>query len=888
MRSKLIVFFLFVNAISHADEGMWIPSLLKSLNESDLKTKGLKISVEDIYSVNKSSIKDAIVLFGGGCTAEVISDQGLILTNHHCGYSQIQQHSSLEKDYLKNGFWAMSKAEELPNPGLTATFIVRIEDVTEKVLNEHLDPEREKSMGQLNSNMYVLKRDAIKDTHYEATVKPFNYGNSYFLIVSETFKDVRMVGAPPSSIGKFGGDTDNWIWPRHTGDFSIFRIYANNENKPAAYSPENVPYVPKHSLPVSAMGVNEMDFTMVYGFPGRTQQYLTSYAVELILNKLNPAKIKMRETSLSIIDADMRSSDLIRIQYAAKQSRISNAYKKWIGESAGLKSYHALEKKRELEEEYQRLANSNPIYTEKYGNILGSMKNLYASMEKYAIGYDYYNEFVNFGPEFIGYAQDYWMLAEVPEGLKQPDEIEKLRGSIDYYFKNYNVSTDKKLFKAMFPLYVNGTPKELLPDYIAVLDKKYKGDWNKYADELFMQSVFVDHKKMKELMKSVSSSTVSKIKKDPAYLLMKGIQEDFEKKILPEFRLQAIASVDSWMAKYVAGMMEMMPDKKYWFDANSTLRLSYGNAEGSSPHDGMKYTYYTTLSGMVQKYIPNHEEFDLPTKLIELEKNKDYGSYATNGELRVCFTASNQTTGGNSGSPVLDANGFLIGVNFDRSWESTMSDIMFDPSRCRNIILDIRYVLFIIDKYAEADHLLEEMNIITPAKLQQMKEEKYANEISELTEKIRNEPDNYKLLTERGNKYLEMEMCDDAKLDVKSALKIKSNYFEVWRLNAKILMKEEKYTEALRELEKMSLINPTEQEVLFDKAICQSELKKYEDAVKTYTKYISLNSLDHRGYYNRGICFYMQNKNIEGCADLMVAEKLGGEKETWLRKELCD
>lgn len=888
MRIKLIISFVLLTFISRADEGMWIPSLLKSLNESDLKTKGLKISVEDIYSVNRSSIKDAIVLFGGGCTAEVISDQGLILTNHHCGYSQIQAHSSLEKDYLKNGFWAMSKAEELPNPGLTATFIVRIEDVTSQMMKDVNSGSAASMKAQMQKNMEEIKTDAIKGTHYEAAVKPFNYGNSYFLIVSETFKDVRMVGAPPSSIGKFGGDTDNWIWPRHTGDFSIFRIYANKENKPAVYSTENVPYVPKHSLPVSALGVNEMDFTMVYGFPGRTQQYLTSYAVDLILNKLNPAKIKMRETSLSIIDADMRSSDMIRIQYAAKQSRISNAYKKWIGESAGLKAYRALDKKRELEAEYQRLADNNPAFTAKYGNILGSLKNLYASMEKYSIGYDYYNEFVNYGPEFIGYAQDFWNLAEDPDGLKKPEEIEKLRGSVDYYFKNYNQPTDKKLFKAMFPLYINGTPKELLPDYISVLDKKYKGDWNKYADELFAQSVFVDHKKMKDLMKSVSSSTVSKIKKDPAYLLMKGIQLDFEEKILPEFRLQAINSVDVWMAKYVQGLMEMMPDKKYWYDANSTLRLAYGNAEGSSPHDGMKYTYYTTLSGMLQKYIPGDEEFDLPQKLVELEKKKDYGPYATNGELRVCFTASNQTTGGNSGSPVLDANGYLIGVNFDRSWESTMSDIMFDPSRCRNIILDIRYVLFIIDKFAEADHLLEEMNIITPEKLLKMKEEKDAEEIFALTEKIRKEPDNSGLLLDRGKKYLEMKMYDDAKLDVKSALKLKPDEISAMKLNAEIMMKEKMYAEALREWEKIILLKPSDENSLFKKAICQSELKKFDEAVKTYTKYISLNSLDHRAYYNRGICYYMLNKSIEGCADLMVAEKLGGEKEMWLRKELCE
>ncbi|MFZ5553686.1 MAG: S46 family peptidase [Bacteroidota bacterium] len=888
MRKLQLFVLFFISLSAFADEGMWVPSLLKSLNESDLKTKGLKIPVEEIYSVNQSSIKDAIVLFGGGCTAEVISDQGLILTNHHCGYSQIQAHSSLEKDYLKNGFWAMTRAEELPNPGLTATFIVRMEDVTGQVMKDVDVSVTANVKLQIQKNMDAIKLAAVKGTHYEAVIKPFNYGNSYFLIVSETFKDVRMVGVPPSSIGKFGGDTDNWIWPRHTGDFSIFRIYANKENKPADYSPDNVPFIPRYSLPVSAMGVNENDFAMVYGFPGRTQQYLTSYAVELILEKLNPAKIKMRETSLAIIDADMRSSDLIRIQYSAKQSRISNAYKKWIGESAGLKAYRAVEKKKDLEKEYQRLAESNPEWNRKYGNILGSMKNLYASLEKYAIGYDYYNELVNYGPEFIGYAQDYWLLAEDPEMLKKKEEVEKLKGSIDYYFKNYNVATDKKLFKAMFPLYISGTPKDLLPDYIATLEKKYKGDWNKYADEIFMQSVFVDHKKMTELMKNVSSSTVSKIKKDPAYLLMKGLQEGFENKILPEYRLQMFVGVESWMSKYVQGLMEMMPDKKYWYDANSTLRLAYGNAQGSSPHDGMQYTYYTTLSGMMQKYKPGDTEFDLPSKLVELEKNKDYGTWASNDGLRVCFTTSSQTTGGNSGSPVLDANGYLIGINFDRSWESTMSDIMFDPSRCRNIALDIRYVLFIIEKFAGAEHLLREMNIITSEKLQQIKEEKDAEEIAALTEKIRAQPDNFSLLVERGKKYLSMEMCDDAKLDAKSALKIKPNDVSVIQLNAEIKMQEDNYTEALKDWEKIILANALDANAWFNKAVCQSELKKTEEAIKSYTRCISINNRDHRAYYNRGICYYIVNKTIEGCADMMVAEKLGGERESWMRKELCE
>ena len=704
-----LLILLFLPGV-RADEGMWVPSLLKAKNANELKERGLKIPVDEIWSENKPAIKDAIVHFGGGCTAEVISYKGLILTNHHCGYSQIQSHSTVENDYLKNGFWAMNHQEELPNPGLTASFIIDMKDVTDQVLKGG------KSEAQIRKTSQQIINDATKGTHYEGEVRAFNYGNSYFLILTETFKDVRLVGAPPSSIGKFGGDTDNWLWPRHTGDFSLFRIYADKNNMPAEYSPENVPYKPKHSLPISMQGVKEGDFTMTFGFPGRTQQFLSSAAVSFIVNQSNPAKIHMRESALSIIDAEMRSSDQLRIMYAAKQARISNYHKKWIGETKGLKRLNAVAIKKAMEEEYVSRAKKDPEFAARYGDKPQAFLKLYDQYGRYLLANDYYNELIISGPEFIRFTSTYEGLVEgfsdLQKSGKDKEQVEKLTSSLNGYFKNYNPSTDKKLFQKIFPVFINGIPAELQPEYIKELNKKYKGNWNLLADEIFSKSVFVSREKLTAVLQKFNSSAAKKLKSDPAYKLMSGLFNSYRQQVLDPYRT-ASNEIEKLMADFVEGWMKLFPERKYWYDANSTLRLSYGVAEGSAPHDGMKYTYYTTLSGMMDKYIPGNEEFDLPSRLIDLYNKKDYGDYGVDGELRVCFTASNHTTGGNSGSPVLDANGYLVGTNFDRSWESTMSDIMYDPEICRNIILDVRYTLFIIDKFAGASHLIEEMELMT-------------------------------------------------------------------------------------------------------------------------------------------------------------------------------
>jgi hypothetical protein len=700
-----------------AAEGMWIPALLKSLNETDMKAMGLKLSAEDIYSVNKSSLKDAIVLFGGGCTAEVISTQGLILTNHHCGFSQIQSHSSVEHDYLTDGFWAMTKAEELTNPGLTATFIVRIEDVTAKVLDGTEGLDAAARAARIASNLQAIESATEKaEPKHQADIKPFFYGNEYYMIVTKTYRDLRLVGAPPGGVGKFGGDTDNWMWPRHTGDFSIFRIYAGADNEPADYAAGNKPFVPAHSLPVSLKGTKPGDFTMVYGFPGQTQQYLHSSAVKFVVEEMNPRAIAMRDKSLAQINETMASSDRLRIAYASKQARIANAWKKWIGECKGLDRLHAIEKKQEMERKFADLVNQNPALSAVYGNVLKELESHYATGKQYLMARSMFGEFFYTGPEALRFASTFANLADnyaklVTDG-KLADEIRKLKEGTAGFYKNYDPMTDQKILAALYPMYIEGLDATLRPDIHAGLSTKYGSDWNRYAADAFSKSVFTDEARLNAFLDKFSKKSPKVIFNDPIYLLQKSVVGAWKDKAAT----QATAfegKLQDLMRVYVKGMMTVFNDKKYWPDANSTLRVAYGKVEGSEPQDGVVYKPYTTMAGVLEKYVPGDREFDLPLRLVEMARSKQYGQYANaQGELVVAFTASNQTTGGNSGSPVIDGSGNLIGINFDRSWESTMSDIMYDPERCRNIIADIRYVLWTIDTYAGAKHLIDEMKII--------------------------------------------------------------------------------------------------------------------------------------------------------------------------------
>lgn len=714
MRIRLLLTLvgaLFFNFTLHAVEGMWLPLLLKELNEKEMKAMGMRISADDLYAINQTSLKDAVFIFGGGCTSEMISDQGLILTNHHCGYGQIQSHSSLQNDYLKYGFWAKTKEDELPNKGLTATRIVRMENVTEMVLDGAIRQDGSVNQQVLDANIKRVVAQSVSGTHYEASVKPFYYGNEYYLFVTETFKDVRLVGTPPSFIGKFGGDTDNWIWPRHTGDFALFRIYADANNKPAEYASSNRPYKPLHHFPVSIKGVQENDFTLVYGFPGRTQQYLPSPMVSLTMNDLNPIRIKIRSKALQVIDEAMASADELRIKYAAKQSRISNAYKKWIGENRGLKKLDALTVKKLIEDQF-----SQKVKGSSYEPLLSQFDEWVATFRYYALANDYYNELIFSGPEIIRYAYNYVKFMKNYDDLKAKGELDKtiesLRTGAEGYFKNYDMITDKKIMMAVLPLFIEGIDKSMGPDYMFDEIIRFKNNYDAFVNNLFSISIFSSKEKVLSFLNTINDKSALKIKSDPAYRMAESIYTSYFNKVSDKYD-ETNQRIQNGMFHYMKALRQFLPDiRKYYPDANSTLRVSYGRVEGYSPQDGTWYHWQTTIDGIMAKYVPDDTEFDLDQRYISLYQQRQFGRYASGQSLPVAFTASNHTTGGNSGSPVLNAHGHLIGINFDRTWESTMSDIMYDPERCRNISCDMRYVLWVIDVYAGASHLVNEMTIV--------------------------------------------------------------------------------------------------------------------------------------------------------------------------------
>ena len=696
-----------------AKEGMWIPTLLSAL-EGDMQSMGMRLTAEDIYSVNHSSLKDAVVHFGGGCTAEMISSEGLLLTNHHCGYSQIQYHSSVDNDYLKNGFWAMNRDEELANPGLTATFIDRIHDVTQRVSDTLFGLEGEELAAARKSLYDEIVSEYTDGTDLSGGVVSFDYGNQHFLITKRTFLDVRLVGAPPSAVGKFGGDTDNWLWPRHTGDFSVFRIYASSDNAPAEFNENNIPYTPNHHFPVSLDGVEEGDFTMVFGFPGRTEQYLTSDAVTHVIERLNPMRIAMRDVSLDIINSARTSSDALRIAYASKQSSISNAWKKWEGQTTGLIELNAVEKKLDLESQFISRASSeenpNPDYIKAIGDIQSANSNYFPFLESRAL----FIELVYYGPDLLLHAFEF---ADIIDDWDDLQEAGKLEDTIAHlieinseYARNYDASVDEKLLGGLTATYLELAPESLVPEMMAS-NFKAANSSDSYAADFFNKSIFDNPNDIRELLLRGKQKQIAKLKNDPAYKLVMELRAHYFENVSPGYRAGSSA-IQNATATYTRGLRELFPDRLFPVDANSTLRLTYGKVEGSSPHDGMKYEPLSTARGILQKYKPGDADFDLPADLIADLKEGDWGQYGKDGELVVCFTGSNHTTGGNSGSPVINGDGYLVGINFDRSWESTMSDILFDESRCRNIMVDIRYVLWIIDHYAGASHLVDEMTLI--------------------------------------------------------------------------------------------------------------------------------------------------------------------------------
>ncbi|MCS7075624.1 MAG: S46 family peptidase [Bacteroidia bacterium] len=695
------------------DEGMWLPILLKELNEEDMKKRGFRLSAEDIYSVNKSSMKDAVGRFGGGCTSAIISNEGLLLTNHHCGHSYIQYLSSLQNDYLKNGFWAKNKSEELYCPGLTVTFIVNMEDVTKKVLEntDNISDELQKQ-AKINQNIANIEKEAVKGTHYKARIFPFYYGAEYYMFITEVFTDVRLVGAPPESIGQFGGDTDNWVWPRHGADFALFRIYANAENKPAQYSPSNVPYKPKYVFPISLQGVQKGDFSMLIGFPGRTYEYLPSQDVEMNVKMTNPAIIRIREERLKIIDLAMRLSDTVRIKYSAKYANISNGYKKTNGQLNGLIRLEAVKRKQELEAQFQAWADQQG---EPYKSILPKFATLYSTLSKLNLASTYINEAI-FGIEILNYATNFIELEEIAKKENSTDqEFEeakrKIASGVHVHFKDYEPRVDRKVMSALLQIYYDNTTKAEHPAIFAEIEKKYKNDFVAFSKHVFDKSFMVSESEVNKFLEKVTRKNIQKLVDDPAYQVAKSMWDKFYREIKPEYDKQS-AEARRLNKIYIEGLRKMLPQKKFYPDANSTLRVTFGIVTDYEPRDGVRYEWFTTLDGVIEKSKSLNPDYQIPDKLKELHAKKDYGRYAKNGVLYTCYIGTNHTTGGNSGSPALNRDGHIVGINFDRNWEGTMSDIMYDPAKTRNIMVDIRYVLFIIDKYAGAGYLLNEMKII--------------------------------------------------------------------------------------------------------------------------------------------------------------------------------
>jgi hypothetical protein len=700
-----------------ADEGMWLPLMLEQLNQSDMQMKGFRLTAADVYSINHTSMKDAVVQFGGGCTGEIVSSKGLLFTNHHCGFGQIQSHSSLEHNYLENGFWAKTQQEELVNPGLTVTFIIRMEDITEKILRNVSPSMNEFSRDSvIKINGTLIGKESIKGTHYESFYRAFYNGNQYFLFITETFRDVRLVGAPPASIGKFGSDADNWVWPRHTGDFSVFRIYSNKNNEPADYSPENIPYTPKYFFPISLKGEKEGDFSMVYGFPGRTNEYLYSGGVDLIQNVSDPAKVGVRDVRLSIMNHDMHASEKVHIQYASKQSGIANGWKKWSGEIYGLNKNNAIGKKKAYELEFQKRVTENPAKFKSYENLLAQFKLLYDSIRPVQLNSDYFAE-VSTGIEAVRYALGFDQLVKLSSKENpSPDDIRKQlklnQDGILPFFKDYNRPTDEKICAALLKLYYERVPKNLQPTIFRVIENKYGGDFEKYTQTIYTKSIFTSQDKITAFLTKFKNSDYKKIAKDPVFVLMKSLYDLYRTSIAPRY-VQLTERLNVLNRTYMKAQMDVMTERKYYPDANLTLRVTYGKVGGYVPRDGVIYNWYTTLDGIMQKEDSTVDEFHVAPRLKELWSNKDYGRYAdSKGELHVAFVACNHTSGGNSGSPVMDADGLLIGINFDRCWEGTMSDEAYDLGFCRNISVDVRYVLFVMDKFAGAGYLLNEMKLV--------------------------------------------------------------------------------------------------------------------------------------------------------------------------------
>lgn len=713
MKRLILLVFISISTLVRADEGMWLPLFIERLNYVDMQKEGLKLTPEEIYSVNHSSLKDAIIQFGNGCTGEIVSSQGLVFTNHHCGYGSIQSHSTIDHDYLADGFWAMSMKEELPNEGLTARFLVRIEDVSKRVLTELNDNMTEDQRSEKVSEISkTIIDEATKGNGYQARVASFFEGNEFYLFVYEVFRDVRLVGAPPSSIGKFGADTDNWMWPRHTGDFSIFRVYTSADGKPADYSENNVPLKPKHHLPISLAGVEKGDFAMIMGYPGSTERYTTSWGVDQSININNPTIVNIRAKKLGIMREDMNANRDVNIKYASKYASIANYWKYFIGQTKGLKRLKVYEQKQKIESDFTNWVNASPERKTKYGEVLTGFANAYKTQNEYLTQRIYYSEAIARGAEIMTLANAF-MGVEKELSLPEPNQEkltrmkESLKKYIDRHFKNYNEPTDRKLLAAMFQMYYNNVPENQQPQLFRTMVAGNKMDFNKMANRIFDKSLFKTKANVEVL---AANPDVKKLRKDPSFTLMKAFSDEYSKYQKNTEEAENMLQKSSRL--FIAGLREMQPEKKFYPDANSTMRLTYGKVLDYYPADAVHYDFYTTMNGIMEKEDSTNWEFVVPDKLKELYESKDFGQYGKDGKMPVCFISTNDITGGNSGSPIMNANGELIGLAFDGNWEAMSGDIAFEPELQRTINVDVRYVLFIIDKYAGAKNLINELTLV--------------------------------------------------------------------------------------------------------------------------------------------------------------------------------
>jgi hypothetical protein len=713
MKRCLFFFGLIFSApCLQAGEGMWIPLLLENNVITDMQAAGLKLSADDIYDITQASLKDAVVMFGRGCTGEIISPDGLLITNHHCAYGRIQAHSTVGKNLLTEGFWAYSRDQELPNPGLTVSFLIRIEDITEKVLSrvrpEMTETERAAVIDEASRSIVA---NAIENTHYEASVESFYFGRDFYLFIYEVFRDVRLVGNPPSSIAEFGGDTDNWIWPRHRGDFSLFRVYAGKDNKPAGYSPDNVPYRPKKYLTICKKGIKEGDFTMILGYPARTEEYLHSEGLAMLVQDILPAKINMREERLRIMSEEMSKSPMTKLQYANKYQGVSNAWKKWVGVVEGAERTGVIRKRSGKEYMLVHRPTVDSVQSACFSLVLQNLADFYRMNRPgfiaSSLGSEAMESFemIRFASDFVNHS----MNALHQDTIRYAELRDQLKKKADVFFSNVNLTIDKRIMPGILSVYFNSVDPAFLPETYYTIKNRYSGDASAYIMQLYEKSIFTDSVRLYRYINHLSVKSLKKFYSDPATLFYR----DFSDIFYPYFlKADSLDQVQQRLYRdYLGALMKWDTGHLYYPDANFTMRVTYGKVEGYKAKDAVWYKYTTTTKGILEKGNLEIDDYRVNDKLKQLIENKDYGSYASDSAMPVCFIASNHTSGGNSGSPVLNAEGQMIGINFDRNWEGTISDYEYDPAVCRNISLDIRYVLFVIDKVAGADNIMKELNI---------------------------------------------------------------------------------------------------------------------------------------------------------------------------------